>query len=126
MPPDILLWLLRMGALLSGLAGGWILGRGVPSWRGDSRNESFEGWGYDPELGTAALVLGFFRGSGLALPLILVAATLGFYGWPLEGGAQQDPLAYLFSPGSSLALGSAVAGYVAATVTDKGPVGPLG
>jgi hypothetical protein len=121
--------LARVLAVVCAAGAGWALGRGVPDWRADVRQETRD---YTDQYGSdgagcealGCIMLGEgLRGNVWGILFIIGAIVLGCLGWSDELLGEET--LFLFEPACWLLMGAAVVGYVAAVATDKGPVGPL-
>jgi hypothetical protein len=132
MDPLLLLWLARLGAVLLAAGAGWAYGRSVPGWQADELQDEA-----DPSAGRAyggcLYPRGFRPYGGYSSSAGCLAAGLVGNGWSVACGAGaiallacaeggQDGL--FRSPVALVVLLAAVAGYIAAVATDKGPAGP--
>ncbi len=119
----------RCLALACAILAGWALGRSNPGWDSDMEGEVVS---YPGDYHSSLRLFGgnCLAGTGAMAFFGIMVVVCYFLGWPgeLPPDAVDGEYAWfmaLFSRPAWLLGGSAVAAYVVARLTDKGPAGPL-
>jgi hypothetical protein len=115
-------------ALALAVCTGFGVGRSVPGWQIDRYNEDGQHHGsslFSQRDFSSAFPTSCLLGSGIGTGACAIAAyLLWLLCWP-HNTDDGEGLVYFLEPGVWALLGSAAVGYVAAILSDRGPVGPL-